>query len=56
MTKNEAVLGGDSVEYASSFMIADSLAYDFEQEKKRNYSGMNPQEIAYQVMRFISGI
>ncbi|MFC4652437.1 Fic family protein [Lactococcus nasutitermitis] len=56
ITKAEPVLNGKSVEYANATMIADNLAYDFDIEKNRDYSGMNKHDIANQVMKFVSGI
>jgi fido (protein-threonine AMPylation protein) len=56
ITKDEPVLNGGSVEYASYSMIADNLAYDFEMEKNRDYSEMSQHEIADKVMKFVSGI
>ena len=56
ITKTEPVLNGKSVEYASSAMIADNLAYDIEMEKNRDYSMITKHEIADQVMKFVSGI
>jgi fido (protein-threonine AMPylation protein) len=56
MTKSEDVLIGDSVQYASHFMIRDTLNYDFEDEKNVQYSDKTKQEQSSQVEKFISGI
>ena len=56
ITKGERVLSGNSVLYSSANMIADTLYYDFENEKSYNYAGMTTAEIAYHAMDFVSGI
>jgi len=56
MGKKEPILNGESVRYASANMIHSTLKYDFEEEIERNYRGMSREEIAHQVMKFISRI
>ncbi len=41
LTKHEPVLNGASVEYAPSFLIQETLEYDFEKERAFNYKGLS---------------
>ncbi|WP_303871690.1 Fic family protein [Acetobacterium wieringae] len=54
--KKEPVLGGESVSYANYFMIEDTLAYDFETEKKKNYVNMDNQQKIRSISSFTSSI
>lgn len=55
--KKEDILGSrKSVEYCSYDEIDDTLEYDFEQEKKRDYTKMTEQEQVLSIAKFISGI
>lgn len=54
--KKESILGGESVSYANYFMIEDTLAYDFETEKKKNYVNMSDQEKIENITDFTSSI
>lgn len=54
--KKEPVLSGESVSYANYFMIEDTLAYDFETEKKKNYVSMDDQEKIQSIAGFTSSI
>ena len=56
ITKKEWVLGGDTVLYASGSMISETLAYDFAQEKKVNYTALDADRAIKQFAGFISGI
>lgn len=56
MTKKEPVLDGASVSYTDYEMIKDTLTWDFEQEKSKDYLGKSREEIAHEVMKFISSI
>lgn len=56
MTKKEPVLGGATVSYTDYGMIKDTLTWDFEQEKGKDYRGKKRVEIAHEVMAFISSI
>jgi len=56
ITKSEPVLDGKSVEYSSYTMISDTLTYDFELERDRDYSNLTKHEAADQAMKFISGV
>lgn len=54
ITKKEWVLNGETVLYASANSLKDTLAYDFEQEKKFSYRGLSELEIIEQIAHFIS--
>ena len=56
ITKKEPVLNGASVSYTDYEMIKDTLTWDFEQEKNKDYRGKSKEEIAHEVMAFISSI
>lgn len=55
-TKNEWVLNGDTVIYASYDMIMDSLKYDFEQEKNFSYKDLSFDDSIKHLCRFTSNI
>lgn len=54
--KEEPVLGGESVSYTNYFMIEDTLAYNFEIEKKKNYVNILDQEKIKNITDFTSSI
>jgi len=56
LTKKEWALNGDTVQYEMSFLIGQSLSYDFEQEKKFKYSGLGEDAFVEHFSSFISGI
>ena len=56
ITKNEWVLGGDTVLYSSASIIPETLSYDFSQERLVNYVSLNTDKAIEQIARFISGI
>ena len=56
ITKNEWVLKGESVQYASCFRLVETLAFDFGEEKKFKYAGLGMDEIIRHLAKFISGI
>lgn len=56
LTKREWVLNGDTVNYTPSFMIKDSLAYDFGEEKRFRYSGLSEDAFVEHFASFVSGI
>ena len=56
ITKDEDVLGGDTVIYSDYRDIKDTLNWDFEQEKDFDYRGMSKADQAHHVMKFLSGI
>lgn len=56
ITKKEWVLNGETVLYASADSLRATLEYDFEQEKKFSYRGLNEQEIINHIAHFISNL
>jgi fido (protein-threonine AMPylation protein)/DNA-binding transcriptional ArsR family regulator len=56
ITKQEWVLNGETVLYGSADSLKETLAYDFEQEKKYNYKGLSRQEIVEHLAHFISDL
>ncbi|MDL2311469.1 Fic family protein [Bacteroidales bacterium OttesenSCG-928-B11] len=56
ITKNEWVLNGKTVFYASYDTINATLNYDFSQEKKFDYKGLSKREIIEHIANFISGL
>lgn len=56
ITKKEWVLNGETVLYASADSLRATLEYDFEQERKFSYKGLNEQEIIEHIAHFISNL
>lgn len=56
ITKNEWVLKGATVLYASAGSIRETLEYDFSQEKIFDYKNQNIDEAIRHIARFVSGI
>ena len=56
ITKNEWILNGKTVYYASADTINATLDYDFSQEKKFNYKRLSKREIVEHIADFISGL
>lgn len=56
ISKKEWVLDGESVIYAPYELLAESLEYDFEQERKFDYSKLSDEERLNHLMHFIAGI
>lgn len=56
ITKKEWVLNGETVLYASAESIKDTIEYDFEQEKKFVYKGLNSDEIIQHIALFTSNL
>ena len=56
ITKNEWVLKGATVLYASAGSIRETLEYDFSQEKIFDYKNLNIDEASRHIARFVSGI
>ena len=56
ITKNEWVLRGDTVQYASCFRLVETLAFDFGEEKKFSYASVGIDESIRHLAKFISGI
>jgi len=54
ITKAEWVLDGETVLYAGADNLRATLEYDFEQEKKFDYKGLNTQQIIEHIAHFIS--
>ena len=54
ITKQEWVLNGETVLYASAEGLNATLEYDFEQEKKFSYKGLSKQETIEHLAQFIS--
>ncbi len=54
ITKQEWVLNGETVLYASAESLKATLKYDFQQEKTFNYSGLSQHEIIVHIADFIS--
>lgn len=56
ISKDEPILGGRTVKYANYQMIEDTFAYDFEQEKRKSYTGLKQDEIVRRITEFTSAI
>ena len=56
ITKNEWVLNGKTVYYASYDSIKDTLEYYFEQEKLFSYQGISAEDAIKHISKFTSGI
>ncbi len=54
ITKKEWVLNGETVLYPSADNLKATLEYDFEQEKKFSYKGLNQEETIEHIAHFIS--
>ena len=56
ITKNEWVLGGKTVFYASADTISETLAYDMGQEREFNYANLNIDEAIRHLTRFCANL
>jgi fido (protein-threonine AMPylation protein) len=56
ISKEEWVLDGESVLYASAYSITETLDYDIGQEKAFQYADLNRHEIVSHIAKFISGL
>ena len=56
ISKDEWVLCGETVYYASADSIKATLDYDFAQEKNYQYKGLNKEQIAEHIARFVSDL
>jgi fido (protein-threonine AMPylation protein) len=56
ISKNEWVLNGETVYYASAQSIRDTLDYDFKQEREFSYKGLSLEQTAEHIAKFVSGI
>ena len=54
--KKERVLHEASVYYAPASFISETLAYEIDEEKKRRYQGLSPEESLQQLGQFISSL
>ena len=54
ITKQEWVLNGETVLYASAESLKATLEFDFQQEKTFSYRGLSQQEIIEHIAQFIS--
>ena len=56
ITKKEWSLDGDTVFYANADLIADTLKYDFENEKSFDYSTLSKEDTIKHITRFVANI
>lgn len=56
ITKNEWVLRGDTVYYASANDIIPTLEYDFSQEKEFNYAGLSKDSMVSHFTKFVANL
>jgi fido (protein-threonine AMPylation protein) len=56
ISKDEWVLNGKSVFYASADSILETLKYDFMQEKNFKYNQLSKEELVLHIAEFVSGI
>ncbi len=56
ITKSEWVLDGDTVRYESADVIAATLEFEFEKERRFIYKGLTPQEIVAHLVRFVGDV
>ena len=56
ITKNEWVLGGKTVYYASADTISETLAYDMGQEREFKYEGVNVDDAIRHLTRFCADL
>ena len=56
ITKKEWILNGETVLYASAESLKATLEFDFEQEKKFSYKGLNQKEIIEHIAYFVSNL
>lgn len=56
ISKNEPVLNGESVIYADYRMIADTLKYDFDEERSQKYTKMSAETQVERIATFTSRI
>jgi fido (protein-threonine AMPylation protein) len=56
ISKEEWVLDGESVFYASAGSIRATLDYDFNQEKSFVYKGLSKEQIMEHIAKFVSGL
>jgi len=56
ISKAERVLNGETVVYKDYRQIAETLEYDFEQERLKRYKGLDDADTAHSAMQFISNV
>ena len=56
LTKKEAVLNGETVQYQDYGLIEESLKYDFKEEQQQDYLKMNHEEKVERLTTFVSRI
>ena len=56
ITKNQWILDGDTIGYGSADSLSELLTYDFNEEKKFDYSVVSSVEAIRHITRFISDI
>jgi fido (protein-threonine AMPylation protein) len=56
ITKQEWVLNGETVLYASTESLKTTMEYDFRQEKQFSYRGLNSTETIQHITDFVSGL
>lgn len=56
ITKSEWVLDGDTVRYESADVIAATLEYEFERERRFDYRGLTPLETVSHLVRFVGDV
>ncbi|MBO7430902.1 MAG: winged helix-turn-helix transcriptional regulator [Spirochaetia bacterium] len=56
ITKKEWALDGDTVLYAPYELIEETLRYDFDEERKFNYSKLSKEEIVDHITQFVANI
>jgi len=56
ISKDEWVLNGKTVYYASADSIRATLDYDFLQEKNFQYKGLSKEQMAEHIAKFVSGL
>ncbi len=56
ITKKEWVLDGDTVYYADSRSIKETLSYDFDREREFDYASVDDTSAARRIASFVSGV
>lgn len=56
ITKKEWVLDGETVSYANSYRLKETVEYDINQEKSFDYSNLSTNDIIKHIARFISNL
>ena len=56
ITKKEWVLKGNTVQYAGCYRLAETLAFDFGEEKEFSYAGLDMGGVVRHVAKFVSGV